>query len=93
MIDKDKLNRAFDVMALALGEAGLDAPSIVKFLQSARLNFGIPHEDSTKTRIKADLAVVAGELKEQADDSSVDGSSEAAQPSKTRRARADDSPS
>lgn len=90
MADLTKLNKAFDVMALALGEAGLDIHTITKFLQNARRSFGIAHEDPAKTQIKAEMAVLAGELqaKETSDDSSVDGSGSAAQPGKTGRAGA-----
>jgi len=69
-MDPIKLERAFDVMALALGEAGFDSQTIIKFVQNARRSFGVSHEDASKTKIKADLAVLAGEVK---DDSSVDG--------------------
>lgn len=89
----EKLNRAFDVMVIALGEAGCEAQTIVKFVQHARMFFGITHEPAEKTRTKADFAVLAQELKEKADDSSVDGSSEAVEPRKARRASADSSPS
>jgi len=78
----EKLNRAFDVMAIALGEAGCDAQTIVKFVQNARQFFGIQHEEATKTRTKADLAVLANELKEKEDDSSVDRRGKATQSSK-----------
>jgi len=89
----EKLNRAFDVMTLALGEAGCEAQTIVKFVQHARQFFGIAHETTEKTRLKADLSVLAGELKEQTDDSSLDGRSEADESRKARRARADSPPS
>jgi|RhiMethySRZTD1v2_1073278.scaffolds.fasta_scaffold131359_4 hypothetical protein len=81
-MSNDKLDRAFDVMAIALGEAGLDSATIVKFIQNARRSFGVAHEDHTKTKTKADLAALAGELKEKADDSSVDGGSKAVKSSK-----------
>ena len=94
MADTTKLNKAFDVMALALGEAGLEAGAITKFLQNARRSFGIAHEDPAKTQIKAEMAILAAELreKETSDDSSVDGSSSAAQPGKAGRAGAKPAP-
>ena len=89
----ERLNRAFDVMAIALAEAGSDPQTIVKFVQYARQFFGVPHEESAKTRTKADIAVLATELKERDDDSSMDRGSEATQSGKTGRARAGSAPS
>jgi hypothetical protein len=91
MADPLKTMRAFNLMAIGLAEAGFDQPTILAFLQRARRDLGIPHEDATKTLTKIEIALLAAEVR--ADDSSVDGSGEAYEPRKTRRASADSPPS
>jgi hypothetical protein len=62
-MDSTKMTRAFDLMALGLADAGIDSATIQKFLRNARVSFGLPAEETVKTKTKADFAVLAAEVK------------------------------
>jgi len=85
LADPLKLSKAFDLMIWGLTDAGYDKATIHKFVIRARQDLGVPQEESVKTKVKMDYAetIVMAE-----NDSALDGSGEAAQPGKGRRARA-----
>jgi hypothetical protein len=83
--DPQKLAKAFDLMIWGLTDAGYSKETIHKFVVRARQDLGVPQEESAKTKVKLDFAEIVSEAES---DSAVDGSSEAPEPGKSRRARA-----
>lgn len=79
-----KLAKAFDLMIWGLTDAGYSKETIHKFVVRARQDLGVTQEESATTKVKMDFAATVAEAE---NDSAVDGSSEASQPGKARRAR------
>ena len=79
-MDSQKIARAFDLMTMALADAGFDAATITKLLAANRRMLALPAEDSKATKLKTDFAVLATEVK---DDPTLDRGRKAFNPSKT----------